>query len=72
MAAKAKDPRGDLIRLWLGHGGTSVTDLYVNIDNEKMWRKKEAERVGVGFTLPNSVVPNVPKVCKDGSAKIAA
>jgi len=49
-----------------------VTDLYVNIDNEKAWRKKEAERVGVGFTLPASVVPNVPKLHQNSAVEIAA
>jgi len=49
-----------------------VTDLYVNIDNEKAWRKKEAERVGVGFTFPTSVVPNVPKLHGKDAAEIAA
>ena len=48
--------------MWLGHGGSTVTDLYVNVEKEKLWRKQEAERVGVGFTLPMSVVPNVPKI----------
>ena len=48
---KQKAPE-DLIRLWLGHGGTTVTDLYVNIEKEKTWRKKEAERIGVGFSCP--------------------
>jgi hypothetical protein len=68
---KQKTPE-DLIRLWLGYGGTSVTDLYVNIEKEKAWRKEEAERVGVGFTLPTSVVPNVPKIQQDRVVEIAA
>jgi integrase len=68
---KQKAPE-NLIRLWLGHGQATVTDLYVNIDNEKAWRKKEAERVGVGFTLPASVVPNVPKLHQNSAVEIAA
>jgi integrase len=62
----------DLIRLWLGHGQATVTDLYVNIGSEKVWRKKEAERVGVGFVLPTSVVPNVPKSNQHTAAEVAA
>jgi integrase len=62
----------DLIRLWLGHGGTGVTDRYVNVVNEKAWRKSEAERVGFGFTLPTSVVPNVPKSQQNSSVEKAA
>jgi integrase len=68
---KQKTPE-DLIRMWLGHGQATVTDLYVNIDNEKAWRKKEAERVGVGFTLPTSVVPNVPNTYQTTAVEIAA
>jgi len=68
---KQKCPE-DLIRLWLGHGRASVTDLYVNIDNEKTWRRKEVERIGVGFTLPTSVVPNVPKRSRNNIVEIAA
>jgi len=68
---KQKAPE-DLIRLWLGHGGSTVTDLYVNVEKEKAWRKKEAERVGVGFTLPTSVVPNVPKIRQGTAVEIAA
>src|SRR5580692_750439 len=58
----------DLIRLWLGHGNKTVTDFYAEgLENEKEWRKAEAERIGVGFVLPlsvarkDSVVPIVPK-----------
>jgi len=62
----------DLIRLWLGHGGATVTDLYVNIENEKAWRKKEAERAGVGFSLPTPVVPNVPNLQQSNVVEIVA
>lgn len=68
---KQKTPE-DLIRVWLGHGQTSVTDLYANLDKDMAWRKKEAERVSVGFTLPTSVVPNVPKIREAGAVEIAA
>ena len=33
---------------------------------------KEAGRVGVGFTLPTSVVPNVPKLRQTDAVEIAA
>jgi hypothetical protein len=49
--------------------GSTVTDLYVNIEKEKTWRKNEAERVGVGFALPTSVVPKLQQV---NAAEIAA
>lgn len=62
----------DLIRLWLGHGGTTVTDRYVNVEKDKAWRKEHAERIGVGFILPTSVVPNVPKSKDANELKLAA
>jgi hypothetical protein len=61
-----------MIGLWLGHGDTTVTDLYVNIEKDKAWRKEQAETIGVGFTLPTSVVPNVPKLHNVGERRIAA
>jgi hypothetical protein len=64
----------DLIRLWLGHGNKTVTDFYAEgLENEKIWRKAEAERLGVGFTLPHSVarkssvVPNVRNPAANGN-----
>jgi hypothetical protein len=54
-----------LIRLWLGHGGSSVTDLYVNIEEDTVWGKEEAERANIGSTLPTSVVPNVLKLYRE-------
>jgi integrase len=62
----------DLIRLWLGHAGSTVTDRYVNIEKDKAWRKEQAEKIGVGFTLPTSVVPNVPRLRRSTAVKIAA
>lgn len=62
-----------MIRAWIGHGKNSVTDFYVNIDNDNEWRKSEAERLGVGFTLPKSlVVPNVPKIARRKEMQKAA
>jgi hypothetical protein len=61
-----------VIHLWLEHGGSTVTDLYVNIEKDRVWRKEEAERANVGFTLPTSVAPDVPKLHKVSEARIAA
>jgi site-specific recombinase XerD len=62
----------DLIRFWLGHGGNTVTDRYVTIADEKGWRKTEAEKAGIGFTLPTAVVPIVPRLHKIRTIEIAA
>jgi hypothetical protein len=62
----------NLIRFWLGHGVDSVTDCYATIADEKGWRKTEAEKAGIGFALPTSVVPIVPKMHHIRAIEIAA
>jgi hypothetical protein len=54
----------DLIRFWLAHADTSVTDGYSKLDEDVEYRKEVAEKVGVSFVIPAGnvvVVPNVPK-----------
>jgi integrase len=42
----------DLVRLWLGHAGTSMTDTYAKgLANDVAWRMEWANRVGLGFVL---------------------
>ena len=42
----------DLIRLWLGHASTSITDLYAEgLHGDEAWRRDWVERVGLGFLL---------------------
>ena len=41
----------DLIRFWLGHANKSVTDLYSKLKEDVTFRKKIAEKVGIGFEL---------------------
>jgi integrase len=42
----------DLVRLWLGHAGASVTDTYANgLRQDLSWRQDWAQRAGLGFTL---------------------
>ncbi len=53
-------PKG-LRDYWLGHAGNSMDDLYDKVRDNVPLRKKWAEQCGVGFELPASVVPNVPK-----------
>jgi integrase len=51
----------DLIRFWLGHANTSVTDGYSKLKEDVTFRKKIAEEVGIGFELPAEkleVAPN--------------
>jgi integrase len=53
-------PKG-LRDYWLGHARNSMDDLYDKVKENVLLRKKFAEECGVGFELPASVVPNVPK-----------
>ena len=39
-----------------------MDDLYDKVKDNAPLRKKWAEQCGVGFELPASVVPNVPKM----------
>jgi len=42
-----------LQKLWLGHANKDVTDRYAEQQKEDVeWRNQEAERAGLGFTLP--------------------
>ncbi len=59
----------DLTRFWLGHAGTSITDIYANgLREDLAWRQECAERVGTGFNLvglfgvTNVVRMNAPRV----------
>ena len=42
----------DLIRLWLGHASSSITDLYAEgLHGDEAWRRDWVERAGLGFML---------------------
>jgi integrase len=61
-----------LVKYWTGHAKSSdgevvqstVTDRYINMAKDTKFRADVAERIGLGFELPNTetveVVPNVP------------
>ena len=61
----------DLIRMCLGRRLDGYGPLCKR-RKEKLWRKQEAKRVGVGFTLPMSVVPKVPKIQQASAVETAA
>ncbi len=64
-------PKG-LRDYWLGHAGNSMDDLYDKVKDDARLRKKWAEQCGVGFELPASVVPSVPKTAQKKRAAKAA
>jgi integrase len=42
----------DLVRFWLGHASTSVTDNYANgLREDLVWRQEWAQRTGLGFAV---------------------
>jgi len=55
----------DIERFWLGHANQTVGDDYSMLKRNITFRKQIPDRIGAGFTLPDSisapVVPNVPK-----------
>ena len=55
----------DIERFWLGHANRTVGDDYSMLKKNVTFRKQIADKIGVGFELPESisapVVPNVPK-----------
>jgi integrase len=45
----------DLIRFWLGHSKSTVTDFYAGgLTKDLAWRREWCDRVGCGFQLGNS------------------
>ena len=62
--------------LWLGHANRTVRDDYSMLKKNIKFRKQIADRIGVGFELPNSswasVVPNVPKVAVEQAGQAVA
>jgi integrase len=62
----------DLIKFWLGHAKQSVTDGYSKLENDVEFRRDEAEKVGTGFEVPNSMRPMRRKSVRERRMKIAA
>jgi hypothetical protein len=56
----------DIERFWLRHANKTVGDDYSMLKRNMKFRKQIAEKISVGFELPDSiwapVVPNAPKM----------
>jgi len=61
---------------WLGHANRTVGDDYSMLKKNVKFRKQIADKIGVGFELPNSiwasVVPNVPKMAVEQAEQVVA
>jgi len=51
---KSRAPE-DLIRFWLGHSNTSITDAYSKVSQDVDYRGESAEKAGLGFEIPSSI-----------------
>ena len=56
----AQCPSG-LLKFWLGHAQTDMSDLYDKIRYDIEFRRESAEKCGIGFELPQRIVLKVPK-----------
>jgi integrase len=61
----------DLIRHWLGHAKSSITDSYSKVADDIEYRHEVAEKIGCGFVL-DSKVPKVPRNTAEKEVEIAA
>jgi integrase len=66
----------DIERFWLGHANQSVGDDYSMLKRNVKFRKQIADKIGVGFILPESIslpgVPNVPKTAVQQAQEVVA
>ena len=66
----------DIERFWFGHANRSVGDDYFMLKKKVKLRKEIADRIGVGFKLPESIlapiVPSVPKMAVKTEEEILA
>jgi integrase len=62
----------DLIRFWLGHAKSSMTDGYSKLSDDIDYRREIAEKIGTGFTVPTSMRPMIPRKWKKQIALVAA
>ncbi len=43
-----------LIKYWMGHANSDITEDYIKIGNDTTIRRQECERAGLGFELPGA------------------
>jgi integrase len=57
----ARCPEG-LLKFWMGHANTSMSDNYDRVRDDLQFRREVAASVGVGFELPKTLSPKKGKV----------
>jgi len=66
----------DINNFWMAHKPKSMSELYSHLYEDLQVRLDEAQRVGYGFVLPETlnvaVVPIVPKLHQSSAVRIAA
>jgi integrase len=62
----------DLIRFWLGHAKSSMTDGYSKLCDDIEYRHEVAEKIGTGFTVPKSMRPMIPRIHRKELDLVAA
>jgi integrase len=62
----------DLIRFWLGHAKSSVTDGYSKLADDLEYRLEVTEKIAAGFTVPASMRPMRPRKSVKTEIEIAA
>ena len=56
----------DINNFWMGHLPDTMSELYSRMEFELDRRLEEAEKVGVGFAVPCTIVaPSTPRNCEE-------
>ena len=62
----------DINNFWMGHQPETMSELYSRMEFELDRRLDEAERVGVGFTVPSvEVAPSAPRISEEVELELA-
>jgi integrase len=60
----------DLIRFWIGHADKTVTDGYSQLREDAEYRRIVAEQTGLGFDLPDTLIPVIPSAVVQEAVEI--
>jgi integrase len=60
----------DLIRFWVGHADKTVTDGYSRLSEDSDYKRMVAEQTGLGFVLPSTLIPVIPKMVEQEKVEV--